>query len=98
MNVGRYGVKVIASPSGSVARERLIRRRSRLQRPCSQSRKRDWAVHIVTVTVSDFASVPPAPSLTLIEIVAVPESENPGATRGFQRPVPVPGVVVVTVA
>src|SRR5438552_299769 len=53
---------------------------------------------LFAVTVSDFESVPPAPSLTLIDTVAVPESLNPGANARFPVPVPVPGVVVVTVA
>ena len=53
---------------------------------------------MLTVTVSDFEFVPPAPSLTLTDTVAVPESLNPGANARFPVAVPVPGVVVVTVA
>ena len=48
---------------------------------------------LFTVIVSDFEFVPPAPSLTLIEAVAVPESLKPGARCAF----PVVALVVVTV-
>ena len=52
---------------------------------------------LLTVTVNDFES-DVAPSLTLIETVAVPASEKPGARARLPAAVPVPGVVVVTVA
>ena len=50
-----------------------------------------------TVTVSDFESVA-VPSEALTNTVAVPASENPGASARFPVAVPVPPDVVVTVA
>jgi hypothetical protein len=50
-----------------------------------------------TVTVKDFPLLS-EPSLAETDTVAVPESENPGAKFTLPVAVPVPGVVVVTVA
>ena len=50
-----------------------------------------------TVIVKDFES-DAAPSVTLIDALAVPASENPGARCRFPAAVPVPGEVVDTVA
>jgi hypothetical protein len=52
---------------------------------------------LFTVTVKLLPSLA-APSLADTDTVAVPESENPGARATFPVAVPVPGVVVVTVA
>src|SRR5689334_16578815 len=52
---------------------------------------------LFTVTVKLFPSLA-EPSLAETDTVAVPESENPGARATFPVAVPVPGVVVVTVA
>jgi hypothetical protein len=52
---------------------------------------------LFTVTVKLLPSLA-APSLAETDTVAVPESEKPGARATFPVAVPVPGVVVVTVA
>src|SRR4029077_12572911 len=52
---------------------------------------------LFTVTLKLFPSLA-APSVTETDTVAVPESEKPGARATFPVAVPVPGVVVVTVA
>src|SRR5882762_11421941 len=52
---------------------------------------------LLTVTVNDLPS-DSEPSVALTDTVAVPASENPGAKATFPVAVPVPGVVVVTVA
>src|SRR5882672_2778936 len=98
MNVGPVFVKVIASPSGSVAVNVWSAVCPATTLMFAIAASETGRSTLFTVTVSDFASVPPAPSLTLIEIVAVPESENPGANARLPAAVPVPGVVVVTVA
>src|SRR6266404_5336483 len=53
---------------------------------------------LFTVTVKLLPSLPPEPSVAETDTVAVPESEKPGARATFPVAVPVPGVVVVTVA
>ena len=52
---------------------------------------------LLTVIVSPLVSFK-LPSLARTLAAAVPASENPGARWMFPVPVPVPGVVVVTVA
>jgi hypothetical protein len=98
MNAGPVCVKLIASPSASEAENAWSAVAPAVTVMLLMAASTTGRSTLTTVAVSDFASVPPEPSLTLIEIVAVPESENPGANARFPAAVPVPGEVVVTVA
>src|SRR5689334_16706923 len=88
---------VNASPSASVAESGLLDRKSAVYGTIAGCASTGGRFTLFTVTVKDLPSLA-APSLAETDTVAVPESADPGARATFPVAVPVPGVVVVTVA